>query len=126
MKYILKRNEPQSFTDLKLRANVGWEPAYNTLSGDVKKAVKDSLIAEQGHICCYCECRITSINSHIEHFCPQSEQKVDPLDYSNLACSCLMWTPFLRQWLKIDSLTENGVCDEAKTVHEGTQGKDCP
>ena len=38
----------------------------------------------------------------------------------------VMWTPFLRQWLKIDSLTENGVCDEAKTVHEGTQGKDCP
>ena len=88
MKYILKRNEPQSFTDLKLRANVGWEPAYNTLSGDVKKAVKDSLIAEQGHICCYCECRITSNNSHIEHVCPQSEPKVDPLDYSNLACSC--------------------------------------
>ena len=42
------------------------------------------------------------------------------------ATRILMWTPFLRQWLKIDSLTENGVCHEAKTVHEGTQGENCP
>ena len=30
--------------------------------------------------------------------------------------------PILRQWLKVDPLTENGVCNESKTRFEGTQG----
>ena len=52
--------------------------------------------------------------------------KVYRADLLQHAWRLVMWTPFLRQWLKIDSLTENGVCHEAKTVHEGTQGENCP
>jgi uncharacterized protein (TIGR02646 family) len=43
---------------------------------------------EQGHICCYCERRLTDNDSHIEHFRPQSDHAVDPLDYGNMLCSC--------------------------------------
>ena len=45
-------------------------------------------MADQGLLCCYCEGRLSKENSHIEHFKPQSDPEVDPLDYSNLICSC--------------------------------------
>lgn len=47
-----------------------------------------ALMAEQGYICCYCERRLTNDDSHIEHFRPQSDPTVDPLDFGNLLCSC--------------------------------------
>lgn len=88
MKYIVKQNEPQDFTDWKMLANDDWQPAYGDLRGATKLAVKNALMAEQGHICCYCERRLTVDDSHIEHFRPQSDPSVDPLDFSNLLCSC--------------------------------------
>jgi uncharacterized protein (TIGR02646 family) len=88
MKHIQKGIEPEKFTDWKGLANEDWQPTYDDLSGDVKKAVKDALKAEQGSICCYCERRLQDDDSHIEHFRPQSNPSVDPLDFSNLLCSC--------------------------------------
>ena len=88
MKHIVKQDEPQAYTDWKSLANDDWAPTYDGLSGAPKKAVKDALTAEQGHICCYCERRLTDSDSHIEHFRPQSDPAVDPLDFSNLLCSC--------------------------------------
>jgi len=88
MKYIGKTLEPQEFTDWKALANEDWQPTYDDLSGDPKKAVKDALMAEQGYLCCYCERRLTEPDSHIEHFQPQNDPGVDPLDFSNLLCSC--------------------------------------
>ena len=88
MKHIIKKEEPQALTDWKALANEDWQPTYGDLSGYTKKAVKDALMAEQGAICCYCEQRLTDDNSHIEHFMPQSDQAVDPLDFGNLLCSC--------------------------------------
>lgn len=88
MKHILKQDEPQAFTDWKALANENWQPTYNYLSGETKSAVKYALMAEQGNICCYCERRLTDEDSHIEHFRPQSDPAVDPLDFGNLLCSC--------------------------------------
>lgn len=88
MKYIVKQQEPQSFADWKALANVNWHPAYASLDGDTRKAVKDALMTEQGYLCCYCERRLTPDDSHIEHFRPQSDQSVNPLDFSNMLCSC--------------------------------------
>ena len=45
-------------------------------------------MTEQGEICCYCENRLIDGKCHIEHFKPQSDPTVDPLDYANLLCSC--------------------------------------
>lgn len=71
MKYIHKNNEPIEFTQWKSE-NPGL--LYNDLYGLydlVKRTLKNSLISEQKHLCCYCECCIESSTSHIEHFKPK-------------------------------------------------------
>ena len=88
MKHITKGREPAELTAWKALENEDWSPTYDGLSGAEKRAVKRALMQEQGYICCYCERRLTEHDSHIEHFKPQSDEAVDPLDYSNLLCSC--------------------------------------
>lgn len=88
MKHIEKQAEPQLFSEWKAMANEEWQPTYSALGGELKKAVKQALMVEQGFICCYCERRLSDNDSHIEHFRPQSDPSVDPLDYSNMLCSC--------------------------------------
>jgi len=88
MKWIRKQKEPEEFTHWKSLANEDWQPTYGILSGKPKKAVKTALMKEQGYICCYCECRLIDADSHIEHFRPQSDPTIDPLDFSNMLCSC--------------------------------------
>lgn len=88
MKHVVKRKEPDRFAQWKALANETWQPTYGELRGEEKKAVFEALKAEQGHICCYCERRLTDGDLHIEHFRPQSDPEVDPLDYGNMLCSC--------------------------------------
>jgi len=88
MKHIVKQQEPQKFSEWKAMANENWQPTYNDLSGAIKQSVKQALMAEQGYLCCYCERRLMDDDSHIEHFRPQCDPHVDPLDYANLLCSC--------------------------------------
>lgn len=94
MKYIDKKKEPSLFTTWKT-SHPGATYKDDLCSSDpsavaAKQALKDSLIAEQGHLCCYCECRITSQTSHIEHFKPKGNPLYSSLqlDYSNLLASC--------------------------------------
>jgi len=82
MKHIVKNQNTPGFDKWKASVN------ENELRYPEKKEVKDSLMKEQGYICCYCERRLTDDDSHIEHFNPQSNNAVDPLDYSNMLCSC--------------------------------------
>ncbi len=88
MKHIIKGDEPQEFQTWKALANEDWQPAYQDLHGVEKEAVKNSLMTEQGYLCCYCNRRLLENDSHIEHLRPQSDPTVDPLDYDNMACSC--------------------------------------
>ncbi|UNK26826.1 TIGR02646 family protein [Serratia plymuthica] len=88
MKNIIKGLEPQDFTEWKGLANDDWQPTYDNLDTPVKNSVKAALMQEQGYICCYCERRLTTGDSHIEHFIPQHDENVDALDFSNMLCSC--------------------------------------
>jgi len=88
MKYIVKQQEPQALLDWKSMADENWQPTYEDLRGPIKLSVKQALMSEQGYICCYCERRLADEDSHIEHFRPQNDPQVDPLDYANLLCSC--------------------------------------
>jgi len=88
MKYIQKGIEPQEFIDWKSDANDDWQPDYNSMGSQLKTIVKESLTLEQEYLCCYCERRLTLNDSHIEHFNPQSHNEIDPLEYSNMLCSC--------------------------------------
>ena len=86
MKYIVKGEEPESFTEWKALANDDWKPTYDQLSGQVKKDVKNALITEQGSICCYCERKLSYDDSHIEHLNPQCTSTEGQLDFQNMLC----------------------------------------
>jgi len=88
MKHIAKDQNTPDFDEWKASANYDCQPTYEDLSITTKKEVKYSLMKEQGYICCYCERRLTDDGSHIEHFNPQSNNAVNPLDYANMLCSC--------------------------------------
>lgn len=87
MKYIIKTNEPQELLDWK-EENKNLNPKFNNLSKKAKDAIFETLLNEQGYICCYCEKELIDKNYHIEHFNPQNKNEIDSLDYSNMLCSC--------------------------------------
>ncbi|MDF0554117.1 retron system putative HNH endonuclease [Kamptonema sp. UHCC 0994] len=94
MKYIKKRVEPKDFGHWKAKAKTGKNYGYSLLNDPTKGILHDSLMQEQGYICCYCCQRIASKTSHIEHLNPQNpENKSDSntdlsLDYNNMLASC--------------------------------------
>lgn len=90
MKHIIKGEEPTQFTQWKARPKPdGSQRTFADLRGNSKKIVKNALIHEQHGICCYCERKLYASDSHIEHLQPQELETVDPLDFSNMLCSCL-------------------------------------
>lgn len=89
MKRIHKSPEPTAFTDWKQsNPNATFDDLSNGVNHTLKQTVKNYLLAEQKHICCYCENRIDSRTSHIEHLLPQSTFPQSQLDYTNLLASC--------------------------------------
>jgi uncharacterized protein (TIGR02646 family) len=88
VKYIFKTTEPDALAKFKAQANEDWQPSYAELRGQDKQQLHHHLIAEQGHICCYCGERIVQTDSHIEHFQPQNDYAHLELDYFNLLASC--------------------------------------
>ena len=55
MKYIKKNIEPESFTVWKKLASDDWQPCWDNFGKPEKIQVHNSLLREQGFICCYCE-----------------------------------------------------------------------
>ncbi|CAI8941004.1 TIGR02646 family protein [Pseudomonas sp. IT-196MI5] len=88
MKRVIKGTEPALFTQWKALANEGWTPSYSILRNPEKQALHDSLLREQGYVCCYCGNKITRESSHIEHFRPQHHFVHLDLEYTNLHASC--------------------------------------
>jgi len=92
MKHIIKNDPPEKFINwLSRRPNRTWK----TLTGRrnarmIKQILWDSLVKEQGYLCCYCERRIESggHSSHIEHLLPKDDYPEFQLEYNNLLCSC--------------------------------------
>lgn len=88
MKHIHKGAAPDRLKRWIALGDENWQAEYSNMPQGIKKTVKEALMAEQGWLCCYCERRLTDEDSHIEHFRPQSNPDVDPLDFSNMLCSC--------------------------------------
>ncbi|MDZ4785700.1 MAG: retron system putative HNH endonuclease [bacterium] len=88
MKHIQKGQEPESFKDWKDLENDDWKPNWDNLSKPQKTDVHDTLLREQGYICCYCGMRINRSSSHIEHLKPRKTYPNLALDYTNLIASC--------------------------------------
>jgi uncharacterized protein (TIGR02646 family) len=89
MRFIEKRAEPEGLKQFKDQENADWLPTYKKFQNPQKLELQEILIAEQGHICCYCGIRISLADSHIEHFQPQEIHPEKQLEYSNLLASCL-------------------------------------
>ena len=88
MKYIKKNKPPQNFIEWKKLANKDWQPNWNNFQKPEKTSVHNSLLTEQGFICCYCGRRINQTDSHIEHLKPRNKYPDLTLDYTNLIASC--------------------------------------
>ncbi|MBD2339267.1 TIGR02646 family protein [Calothrix sp. FACHB-156] len=89
MKYIKKNPEPEKFSNWKALENDDWKPNWDdNFQKPEKVIVHDSLLQEQGYICCYCGMRITRETSHIEHLKPRSHYQHLALEYTNLIASC--------------------------------------
>lgn len=96
MKRIYKNDEPQEILQWKskFKNKNGRVPRYSDLNEvenlPHKILLKNSLLSEQGHICCYCCKLIRTDNSHIEHIRPKErdEYRAISLEYENLLASC--------------------------------------
>ena len=76
-------------TDWKGLANEDWQPSYSELSGQEIRDLRDSLIAEQGGLCCYCNKDISDGDFHLEHFKPQHPYVALELEYQNILACCI-------------------------------------
>lgn len=93
MKYIrkIKQNEPPT---LKEYRETTPNPTYKGFT-DSGHLLKKALLDEQGHICAYCNGRIsTKLNAdykpriEVEHYLPQEKHPVLALDYENMLGVC--------------------------------------
>jgi uncharacterized protein (TIGR02646 family) len=86
MKQIIKNHEPQEIIDWKALADANWQPTYRDAP---KGIIRQSLLEEQGYICCYCNKDISDEDFHIEHFRPQDPFDYLELEYINMHASCM-------------------------------------
>jgi uncharacterized protein (TIGR02646 family) len=102
MRYIRKNPSPQAFEDWKKANNpTHWDVLQNEPphreEGVVyytKRELRETLLIEQGYLCCYCQQRIENIESTvIEHFYPRNggdkvQGRAKMFDYNNLLAAC--------------------------------------
>ena len=87
MKRIVKKPEPSVFRNWKQNGKPkNWKRFHRTTP--IKKIVQTSLLDEQGHICCFCECQVSTGGCHIAHFRDKFCNPSLALDYNNLHISC--------------------------------------
>lgn len=95
MKYIQKSPEPKElkqWRETQLAQGVNF--TYQSFQNPEKTITRQSLLQEQGWICCYCCQRISLEISHLEHFDPQSKSNpVLTVTYSNMLASCGPFEP---------------------------------
>ena len=88
MKRIVKEAEPAEFSGWKEQDRMPQRPRWNRVPAAIRETVHESLMREQGFLCCYCESAIVKGDSHVEHFRPVSRFRERQLDYGNMHCSC--------------------------------------
>jgi len=85
MRTIQKSSEPTSLTEHRAVPHADFE---NYVDKDI---LRQSLVAEQRGLCCYCQSRVRACCSDmkIEHWQCQANHPRRQLDYSNLLAACL-------------------------------------
>ena len=94
---IVKGCEPAALTEAKrvIRNTPDATYCYESLRGEPKRKVLEALLAEQGHLCAYCTCRIYTDKHQatIEHLVPRHpigsvEDGELSLSYHNMVAVC--------------------------------------
>ncbi|ABR47076.1 hypothetical protein Amet_0851 [Alkaliphilus metalliredigens QYMF] len=88
MKYIHKQSQPEAFLRYKRQRGASFKELSNNKNREIKNCLRESLLVEQGYICCYCGQEISSDNSVIEHLKNKDYHPNLQLEYNNLVCSC--------------------------------------
>lgn len=87
MKYIQKQSPPSAFMNYSRRQGASFKD-LSDFNMEIKQCLRESLLVEQGYICCYCGQEISTNNSVIEHLKNKHCHPNLQLDYDNLVCSC--------------------------------------
>ncbi|MCP4134575.1 MAG: TIGR02646 family protein [bacterium] len=82
MKLILKKTEPHSLREYRSTPGANYEDYRD------KDDLRQSLLDEQGDICCYCMQRIKNDSMKIEHWKSQSGFSEYQLQYNNMLGAC--------------------------------------
>lgn len=85
MRLIQKQSEPADFAKWKKADTTA---TFATIEPSLKQQLKNALLNEQHHVCCYCENEISLESSHIEHLHAQHNKPNEQLDYENMMASC--------------------------------------
>jgi len=99
MKHIIKSDSPPEFenwknkyhlTETDLLQNPPLDgKIWDKFRGKIKNKVKESLLGEQGFICCYCQQYIElNEQTSIEHFIARNTDLTKTFDYTNIFASC--------------------------------------
>jgi len=82
MRRITKGSEPKALTEHRARRGGSFDDIRD------KGPLRDVLLQEQRHLCCYCMRRIDKETMKIEHFLPQSRHPDKAIDWGNLLAAC--------------------------------------
>ena len=98
MIYIQKTGEPEEVSrwKKKFKNKHKREAGYEDIRHEKElQILKNALLAEQRHLCCYCcsyikntETEVQKNSFHVEHFRPQAQNQDLSLAYNNLHASC--------------------------------------
>ncbi len=116
MKHIVKCDPPASLEAYKVIEGA----CYNDIPQSVKEEVRQSLVSEQGGLCCYCGKRIfPDYHSIIEHLYPKGLKQYShlQLEYTNLLCSCDGGESDRKGKSKAEKRKFPSFCDDKKNNH---------
>jgi uncharacterized protein (TIGR02646 family) len=82
MRHITKGKEPESLTEYRATALATYDGYAD------KDALRQCLLRDQGHLCCYCMGRISAGKMRIDHWAPQHARPDLQLSYRNLLGAC--------------------------------------
>jgi uncharacterized protein (TIGR02646 family) len=103
MRFIEKKQPPESLIKAQKENSL-----YDDLFLETKNEIRESLLEEQGYICCYCMKEIDEHTMKIEHYQSQPDSSHLQLDFKNMLGAC---TGVIKEKGKT-KLTEH--CDSAK------------
>jgi len=93
VKHIEKQEEPIELSEWRAEKQKRRHKQWKNVPTGIKDVIREALRREQGFICCYCGCRVSTNNdSHVEHLIPKricrKHLPNGEHDYTNLLLSC--------------------------------------